>query len=76
MSVNKTIVGSNHGLSPVRHQDIIWNNARILLIVPFEANLMEIGLEIAQSTLKKMIMNRKRQDYAYDKRQSESSKQE
>ena len=33
-SVNKAIIGSDNGLSPDRHQAIIWTNAGILLIGP------------------------------------------
>ena len=33
---NPTIIGSDNGLSPGRRQDIIWTNAGILLIDPWE----------------------------------------
>ena len=39
---NLTIIGSDNGLSPERHQIIIWNNARILLIGPLERKFNEI----------------------------------
>ena len=34
VSVNYTIIGSNNGLSPDRHQAIIWTNGGISLIEP------------------------------------------
>ena len=37
-SVNYTIIGSDNGLLPVRHQAIIWTNAGILFIWPLETN--------------------------------------
>ena len=41
--VNKlTIIGSDNGLSPGRHQAIIWTNAGILLIGPWGINFSEI----------------------------------
>ena len=36
-----TIVGSDNGLSPSRHQFIIWTNAGILLIGPLETNFSD-----------------------------------
>ena len=33
-----TIIGSDNGLSPGRRHAIIWTNAAILLIGPFEQN--------------------------------------
>ena len=33
-AVNYATIGSDNGLSPVRRQTIIWNNAGILLIRP------------------------------------------
>ena len=41
-----TIIGSDNGLSPGRHQAIIWGNAGILLIGPLETNFSEILIEI------------------------------
>ena len=32
--VNRTIIGSDDGLSPDRHQAIIWANAELVLIGP------------------------------------------
>ena len=37
-----TIIGSDNGLSPGRHQAIIWTNDGILLIWPLGTNLSEI----------------------------------
>ena len=36
-----TIIGSGHGLSPVRHQAIIWTNAGILLTRPWGQTLVK-----------------------------------
>ena len=49
-----TIIDSDNGLSPGRHQDIIWTNARILLIGPLETNFKEILIEIFTFSFKKM----------------------
>ena len=43
---NLTIIGSDNGLSPGRHQAIIWTNAGILLIGPLRTNISEILIEI------------------------------
>ena len=40
------IVGSDNGLSPAWHHAIIWNNAKILLLVPLEINFNEIVVDI------------------------------
>ena len=40
---NPTIIGSYNGLSPSRHQAIIWTNAGILLIRPLGTNLWNIN---------------------------------
>ena len=37
-----TIIGSDNGLSPGRHQAIIWTNAGILLSGPLGTNFSEI----------------------------------
>ena len=39
---NFTIIGSDNGLSPIRHQAIIWTNAGVLLIRTLGANFGEI----------------------------------
>ena len=35
------IIGSDNGLSPGRHQAMIWTNARILLTGPLETNFSD-----------------------------------
>ena len=53
--VNKlTAIGSDNGLSPGRHQAIIWTNAGLLLIGPLETNFSEILIEIRPFSFKKM----------------------
>ena len=37
-----TIIGSDNGLLPERHQVIIWTSAGILLIGPLQTNFSEI----------------------------------
>ena len=49
-----TIIGSDDGLSPGRHQAIIWTNAGILLFGPLETNFSEIFIEILTISFKKM----------------------
>ena len=49
-----TIIGSDNGLSPERHQAIIWTNAGILLIGPLGTNFSEILIEILTFWFKKM----------------------
>ena len=45
--VSKIInMGSDNGVSPGRHQVIIWSNARMLLIGPLGTNLDDILFEI------------------------------
>ena len=51
---NLTIIGSDNGLSPGRHQAIIWTNAGILLIEPLGTNFSEILIEIHTLWFKKM----------------------
>ena len=41
-----TIIGSDNGLSPGRHQAITWTNVGILLIGPLGTNISEILIEI------------------------------
>ena len=43
---NPTIIDSDNGLLPSRHQAIIWTNAGILLIWPLGTNFSEILIEI------------------------------
>ena len=49
-----TIIGSNNGLSPGRHQAIIWTKAGLLLIGPLETNCSEILIVIMIFPFKKM----------------------
>ena len=53
MWVNQVIIGSDNGLSPARHQAIIWTNDDLLLIRPLEANFSEILIEIQIFSLTK-----------------------
>ena len=49
-----TIIGSDNGLSPSRHQAIIWTYAGILLIRPWGTSFSAILIEIDVFWLKKM----------------------
>ena len=49
-----TIIGSNNGFSPGRHQDIIWTNAGILLIGRLGTKFIEILIEILIFSFNKM----------------------
>ena len=49
-----TIIGSDNGLLPGRHQAIIWPNTGILLIGPLETNLSEVLIGIKTFSFKKM----------------------
>ena len=51
-----TSIGSDNGLSPDRHQAIIWTNAGIMLIGPLGTNFIEILIEILTFSFKKMRM--------------------
>ena len=44
--IELTIIGSDNGLSPGRHQAIIWMTARVLLIRTLGTNFSEIWSEI------------------------------
>ena len=48
------IIGSDNGLSPGRHQAIIWTNAGILLIGPLGTNFSEILIKIYTFWFKRM----------------------
>ena len=50
---NLNIIGSDNGLSPGRHQAIIWTNAGILLIGPLGTKFIEIIIEIQTFSSKK-----------------------
>ena len=52
--VNLTIIGSDNGLSPGRHQAIIWSNTGILLIGPLATHFSEILIGIQTFSFKKM----------------------
>ena len=49
-----TNIGSNNGLSPGRHQAIIWTNAVKLLIGPLGKNFSEVLIEIWIFSLEKI----------------------
>ena len=51
-----TIIGSDNGLSPDRHQAIIWTKDRILLIGPLGTNFSEILIKIHAFSFKKMYL--------------------
>ena len=51
-----TIIGSNNGLLPGRHQAIIWTNDGILLIGPLGTNFSEISIAILTSSFKNMFL--------------------
>ena len=55
-SVNKTIIGSDNGLSPGRRQAIIWTNAGILLIEHLGTNFSEISIKILTFSFAKMCL--------------------
>ena len=48
------IIGSDYGLSPGRHQALIWTNVGILLIEPWGTNVSEIFIKIYTFSFKKM----------------------
>ena len=60
-------LGSDNGLSPVRHKDIIWTTAWILLIWPWSTNFTEIFIKIEQFSFKKMLfkMSWKRRPFCF-----------
>ena len=51
-----TIIGSDNGLLPDRHQAIIGTNAGILFIGPLGTNFSEILIEILTFSFKKMLL--------------------
>ena len=51
-----TIIGSDNGLSPGRHQAIIWTNGGILLIGPLGTNFGEMLIKIYTFSFKKMYL--------------------
>ena len=46
VSVNRVIIGSDNGLSPIWGQDIILTNAGLLSIGPLGTNFSEILIKI------------------------------
>ena len=52
--IKLTIIGSDNGLSPGRHQAIIWTNAGILLIGHLGTNFSEILIGIQAFSVNKM----------------------
>ena len=54
---NLTTISSDNGLSPGRHQAIIWTNAGVLLIGPLATNFSEILIEILTFLFTKMRLN-------------------
>ena len=55
-SVNGVTIGSDHHLSPVQHQAIIWTSAGLLLIGSLETNISEIWIKIQQFSYKKCCL--------------------
>ena len=53
-----TIIGSDNGLSPGRHQAIFWTNAGILSIGHLGTKFREILIEIHTFSFKKMHLKR------------------
>ena len=51
-----TIIGLNNGLSPGRHQAVIWTNDVILLIIPLGTNFSEILIGNQIFSFKKMYL--------------------
>ena len=49
-----TIIGSDNGFSPDRHQAIIWTNAGTLLVKPLETTFSEIFIETDMFSVKKI----------------------
>ena len=52
--IKLTIIASDNGLPPSRHQDIIWTNAGILLIRSLGTNFSEILIKIHTFSFKKL----------------------
>ena len=57
VSVNYTIIGSDNGLFPVRHQAITWTNAWLLSIGPWGTNFSDIRIKIQNFSFMKMHLN-------------------
>ena len=52
--MDRVSIGSDNGLSPIRRQAIIWNNAGILSIGPLGTNFSEILIKIQNLSFTKM----------------------
>ena len=52
--MNRVSIGSDNGLSPVRHQAITWTGAVLLSIKPLGINFSQIVFEIKIFSFKKM----------------------
>ena len=55
-SMNWASIGSDNGLSPVRHKVITWTNACLLSIRPLETNFSENRIKIQNYSFKKMLL--------------------
>ena len=53
--MNLVNIASDNGLSPNRHQDIIWTNAGIFLTWPLGTNLIEISIKMQIFSFTKCI---------------------
>ena len=53
VSVNSTIIDTDNGFAPNRHQGIIWNNADFFLIGPLRKNFNQISIKIQTISFKK-----------------------
>ena len=65
---NLAIIGPDNGLSPGRHQTIIYTKDGILLIGPLRTNFSEILIEIVTFSFKKMrlkVSSAKRQPFCF-----------
>ena len=54
VSVNRVSIGSDDGLSPLRHQAIIWTNVGLLSIENLRTNLSEILINSLTFSFKKL----------------------
>ena len=56
-SLKWVVIGLDNGLSPVRHQNVIWTNAGILLTGPWGTNFSELLIGIQTLSFKKLHLN-------------------
>ena len=54
-AVNRASIGSDNGLSPIRHQAIIYINIGLLLIGPWITNVSEILIKVKTFHSRKCI---------------------